>query len=106
MVKSLLKIPGIDINALDGFGHLRLSPIGYAKNIEMIFMLVNAGADIKSEQGKKSLTRAMMKFVKEKDSESLEILLSHELLRKVIDINAREYGSGYNNVTVLEAVAF
>ncbi|GHM58350.1 MAG: hypothetical protein sL5_05070 [Candidatus Mesenet longicola] len=104
VVKILLKIPDIDINALLESDYQSNSAIGCAKNAEMILMLVNAGADIESEKGKRDLTGVINNLIEEEKSEEVIKLLSDELLKDKIDLNTEAwYGDNDDGITILEA---
>ncbi|XGA09081.1 MAG: ankyrin repeat domain-containing protein [Wolbachia endosymbiont of Xenopsylla cheopis] len=104
VVKILLKIPDIDINASLESDYRSNSAIGCAKNAEMILMLVNAGADIESEKGKRDLTGVINNLIEEEKSEEVIKLLSDELLKDKIDLNTEAwYGDNDDGTTILEA---
>ncbi len=98
MVKNLL---AIDANVLNMRMHYP-NPIRYAKNGDIVLMLVEAGADVESELGKHYLARTMIKLVKDGDAKSLEKLLSHKQLKNKIDVNTRDN----DNIAILESAVW
>ncbi|XGA08412.1 MAG: ankyrin repeat domain-containing protein [Wolbachia endosymbiont of Xenopsylla cheopis] len=101
MVRSLLEVSNINVNVPNRW-HAR--SIELAKSVDMILMLVNTGADIESEKGKRDLTGVINNLIEKEKSEEVIKLLSDELLKDKIDLNAEAwYGDNDDGTTILEA---
>ena len=90
-VRRLLRVPDIDVNAASTFPSSPLTNAAANGNLEMVRLLVDAGADLNQKDGEEELT-VLMKAL---NAESLPVV--EYLISKGADVNAED-ARGYTAV--------